>query len=294
MKTQNNFSYSIVLISLLIFNFGCTKSDQIIKPNNITSLNQKTLRVNIYDVVGQFHNAMLDQFIDNHQDVFIDGVDMESFKNAFQTEVINSSETVWENLDVSMSYSELEEIADYTVTLGFDSTNVQAAINEYISSTQELYLDSIFSILHNPLNTDSSDIFENINNIEASIMGNANMSELEIVQLLITASVAKYSWLYWNYQFSLGDSNPWKTIFPSKGKLKKNSPSNNILDTDVEGAIAGALTGGYFGGTAGTVVMPVAGTVTGVVSGAVIGGAWGAVGSSAVHAVFELVFWWNS
>lgn len=240
---------------------------------------------------------MLNYFISNNQNVFENGVDMEALYSAIYITFENSCDSIWATLNVNLPYSEFEMEYLEGLDLGMDSTISDSMLNIYASDLQILYLDDIQKVIFDTLVKDSADIFNEIASIEYAIVTDNGLNDQEIAELLISASVTKYSYVYWDKESKLGEQSQWATIF---SRNKSNNPNGyqhavaNIVDADYSGAAVGAIYGGYVGAVSGTAAMPGVGSITGAIVGGVTGASTGAVAGSVCQGVWEVGKWVRS
>lgn len=282
---KNPSKYIILIIFALLQ--GCTKISNTtseptpsIKGNKLLFPNNEG---NPFDFVGKYHNAMLDTII---SDYFYTNNAMDSiiFFNKIKKSIINNSNSVWDNLGCQFVFSMEMPTISIAIIDNVNNNDIESTLSE----EQLGYYNEIKSIIHENIEKTPNDVFDKMEILESTIMESGIQNE-QLVNLLIAASIAKYSFAYWYKQYKLGSNSLWMQIYNSKDKEPDGwfSSMGRIVDADIESGLGGALLGGTLGAMGGSVV-PGAGTITGGIAGVVVGGCEGAVVGSAVRGFFEL------
>jgi hypothetical protein len=223
---------------------------------------------NPYDNAGKKHNEMLD--------IIIDGIDNGTLPN--------NNKSIPDLLDgiIPVCFPLFEDFFNFDdYSTFFKETNEEIINTSQIDSKQYynnlLEEGTISGDLHNKLiklnaivssNNSYEKIISMVKDLEAETKGILN--ETEIPVFYSASSVARYSTFYWNTE-----GNELQI-------LAKNSPGNNIVNSDVDGAVKGAtaaIGAVYIGGV----------SLTPVGFGSIVGGV--ATVSSAGQALKELAGW---
>lgn len=273
----------LILFSLLT---SCSKDSN----ENISSLKEAKAvfpmeEGNPFEVVGKYHNAMLDIVI---SDYFYTNTDMDSivFYNTQKESIIDNSDSVWNNLECQFVFT-----MDMPTLIGgiIDSVNEFDDIESSLSDEQLIYYNEIKSVINKNIKNTPNKMFAEMSVVESEIL-ESGMQDEQAATMLIAASIAKYSFTYWYNQYNMGNQSLWMQIYNTGAKQEEGgwfASMGRIVDADIEGGIGGALLGGAVGATGGSVI-PGAGTLTGGIAGVVVGGCSGSVTGSAVRGVFEL------
>lgn len=215
---------------------------------------------NKFDVIGQLHNAIVDNFYATVSLPIKDG-----------KEIVYSIDTYFAKSKPTFSASKFllaDKQLDFARKFEAASDKYSFLIdNKYLSKEATNYyqqMDNLYQI------SNSSEFISNMIILESNIQ-NSKIIESEKGILLAAASVARYSSYYWETHSPTGGTSA-KFSWGSTGKA------------DLKGAIEGGVAGAIIGGSVATPLGSVPGWVAGAVS-------WGA-GCSVSNAIGQLTGWW--
>lgn len=205
---------------------------------------------NVWDSVGIYHNQALDYVMQEASgqpktiSIYV-GYSNQFITHIFSNRVPDISSKLFSASSVEKLLSDTSTFFNYTIDNSRYSQNVKD------------YFKKIILIIKDTTNDKSVDycyIKEEIVQLEDSVLNDSNLSQNEKDEILRVASVARYSFYYWNITFQS------KLIGGESISAKKRKWWQWLIIgiSDVAGGIAGGIT------TGPTVV----GTVAGVVAGA--------------------------
>ena len=262
---------TIILASLLIlgaiFFYSCKKDNKEIvplsTPKQLSSAKSCSVdpqnAKNPYDLSGQLHNQMVENFYKTVNLPIKDGKEViYSIDEYFKT---NNSD--FSASDYILQPKQLEFSRQFENATDKYSFLIE---NGYLSATATNYYAQMDNFLDIDIPTD---FYSKMISLENDIQ-NSSLTTREQQILLISASVARYSYYYW--------------FNKTEGKGAKSYSWGSTGKADVKGAIEGGVAGAIIGGTVATPVGAVPAYVAGAVS-------WGAA-CSVSNAIGQLTGWW--
>ena len=254
-----------ILIGVVVF--SCTQQHKQLGPNGSESVQNQAEGVeylasaasfqNPYDSIGQYHNQILQAFIDQYEVDEISADLCVSVVDSFMEEI------GWDFLTVEQvqQLNDLAVFFENHTAEQIDSINLALIEAEGYSQAFRNYYQAVGDAF---LEMEEDLIISALLDTEQEIFNDEGLSEEERNILLMNTSVARYSTVYWAAVSNDPDS-PWTN--GSAGKVTFSW--YNVGEADADGIITGAV-GGLL------LTKTVQGAIVGGLAGGALGSLWGA------------------
>ena len=278
-KFRSVYYVAFLAIFIGVVVFSCTQQPKQLDPSDSESVQNQAEGVeylasaesfqNPYDSIGQYHNQILQAFIDQYEVDEISADLCVSVVDSFLEEIGWGSLTDEQAQDLN----DLAVFFENHTAEQIDSMNLALMEAEGYSQAFRSYYQAVGDAF---LGMEEDLIISALLDTEQEILNDEGLSEEERDILLMNTSVARYSTIYWATVSNDPDS-PWTN--GSAGKVAFSW--RNVGLGDARGGMGGAIIGGISGAAAGGV---------GAVPGAVVGGLGSAAVGSLLAAGAELLF----
>ena len=238
--------YFLLLTLFLVCVIGCSNDT-----HNVLDCNAEELKENPYDYLGEIHNACMDSI----KEIGIAESELSNYVIGF----IERRKTIF-NITNIRDIRNYREICDNTLKIGRNMLvsktrggDVVDSILQKIPLSWKSYVVTLLEIVDNSYE-DTVSLRKDFFIVDNKIMNDKNLSNTDKDCLLCSSSVAKASYIYNKFNV----------------KTRSSNKGDNIVKSDLLGALGGVVEYGLAGTSTGLVFGP-GGIALGLIGGAGLG-----------------------